>query len=86
MKSRVVAFRVPNDVYKEFERKCKNEEIRPTMKLRELVVSSCIAAYLNGAIGDKLIKTHNSGFIASDFLSEITTLVRNFSDELERKV
>lgn len=41
MGSRVISFRVPDDRYKEFERKCQDEEINPTAKLREYVDSVC---------------------------------------------
>lgn len=41
MKSKVVAFRVSDDVYQEFEQKCKDEGVNQTAKLRELVDGVC---------------------------------------------
>jgi hypothetical protein len=41
MKSKVVAFRVSDDVYQEFEQKCKDEGVSQTVKLRELVDGVC---------------------------------------------
>jgi len=41
MKSKVIAFRLPHDVYQEFENKCKDEGVSPTVKLRELVDGEC---------------------------------------------
>ena len=41
MRSRVVSFRVPDDLYEEFEQRCKDEGVSPTVKLRELVESVC---------------------------------------------
>ena len=41
MRSRVVSFRVPDDLYEEYERKCKDEEVSQTVKLREFVASTC---------------------------------------------
>lgn len=41
MGSKVISFRVSTDLYEKFERKCRDEEISPTAKLKELVESSC---------------------------------------------
>ena len=41
MRSRVVSFRVPDDLYEEFERKCKDEGASPAIRLREFVESEC---------------------------------------------
>ena len=35
--SKVISFRVPDDLYDEFERKCKDGEVSLTVKLREFV-------------------------------------------------
>ena len=41
MRSRVMAFRVSDNVYRQFEKKCKDEGVSQTVKLRELVDSAC---------------------------------------------
>ena len=41
MRSRVVSFRVPDDLYEEYERKCKDEGVSPAIRLREFVESVC---------------------------------------------
>ncbi len=41
MGSKVISFRVPNDIYDEFEQKCKDEGVSPTARLREYVDSVC---------------------------------------------
>ncbi len=41
MRSKVISFRVPNDLYEEFEQKCRDEEVSPTIKLREFVDNMC---------------------------------------------
>lgn len=38
---RVISFRVPDDLYEEFDRKCQGEEVSQTIKLRELVDGAC---------------------------------------------
>lgn len=40
MGSKVISFRVDDDLYKEFDRKCNEEEVSPAIKLRELVDSA----------------------------------------------
>jgi len=41
MKSKVMAFRLPYNVYQEFEKKCKDEGVSQTVKLRELIDGVC---------------------------------------------
>ena len=41
MKSKVISFRVPEELYKELDRKCKDEGVNQTVKLRELVDDVC---------------------------------------------
>jgi hypothetical protein len=41
MGSRVISFRVSKDLYDKFERKCKDEEVSPTVRLREFVEGQC---------------------------------------------
>ena len=41
MGSRVISFRIPDDLYDEFNQRCKEEEVSMTVKLRELVDSVC---------------------------------------------
>ena len=47
MRSRVVSFRVPDDLYEEFERKCKDEGASPAIRLREFVESICHPVKVN---------------------------------------
>ena len=44
MSSKVISFRVPSDVYEQVERKCKEEETSPTVRLREFVEGQCHSA------------------------------------------
>lgn len=41
MGSKVISFRVPDDLYDEFEQKCKEEKVSLTVKLRELIGTAC---------------------------------------------
>lgn len=41
MRSRVVSFRIPNDLYDEFDRRCQHEGVSTTARLRELVDGAC---------------------------------------------
>jgi len=41
MVSKVISFRVPDVLYEEFERRCRDEDMRTTTKLREFVESIC---------------------------------------------
>ena len=38
--------------------------------------SACAAAYLNGAVGEKLLKKLGYGFVASDFIVEISSVLK----------
>ena len=42
MRSRVVSFRVTDDLYEEFDRKCQSEGISQTVNIRELVDGACL--------------------------------------------
>ena len=57
MVSRVISFRVPDDVYGKFEQKCKDEEVSPTVKLRDFVDSVCHATKVDrdDKVGTKVI-------------------------------
>jgi hypothetical protein len=41
MRSKVISFRVSDNVYQEFEQKCIDEGVSQTVKLRELVGDAC---------------------------------------------
>lgn len=41
MRSKVISFRVPDNVYQEFDKKCRDEGVSHTVKLRKLVDSAC---------------------------------------------
>ncbi|MFC2072588.1 hypothetical protein ACFLUU_07825 [Chloroflexota bacterium] len=41
MGSKVISFQVPDDLYEEFEKRCRNEGVSPADKLREFVDSVC---------------------------------------------
>ena len=47
MKSKVIAFRLPYNVYQEFEKKCKDEGVNLTVKLRELIDTVCHPVEVN---------------------------------------
>lgn len=44
MGSKVISFRVPDDLYEEFEKRCHDEGVSPADKLREFVDSICYPA------------------------------------------
>jgi hypothetical protein len=41
MGSKVISFRVSRDLYEKFERKCREEEVSPTVMLNDFVESLC---------------------------------------------
>lgn len=41
MGSKVISFRIQDDLYDEFEQKCLDEEVSLTVKLRELIDTAC---------------------------------------------
>ena len=46
---------------------------------KDTLRSACMGAFLNGQIGDILNKRQGPGFIASDFILEITAAMKNLS-------
>ena len=58
MASKVISFRVPSDLYLEFERKCKDEDVQPTTKIREFVEGTCHA---EGVDSQPQVKVINVG-------------------------
>ena len=41
MGSRVISFRIPDALYEELDRKCRDEEVSMTVMLREMVDTLC---------------------------------------------
>ena len=53
MGSNVITFRVPEEVYEEFKRKCSNDGVKPADRLREFVDKVCYPSQAEDEVASK---------------------------------